>query len=266
MESSNRREFLKRMTGTASETEIKDSGSNNPPVAGRSDEDWAQRMKAPDDGKKFGWFVDTRRCFGCHGCEVACKAENEVPLGNYIRQTFYKDVGEFPKVARMFLPMACQHCEDAPCIKACPSDAISKGVGGSVLVDYDLCSGEGKCVDACPYGAIYLDPVSNQAIKCHNCHHRVEQDMDPACASTCPSDAIYFGDLNDPESKVSKALSVAKEEQLPLVQLRADKNTKPRMWFTGPAPAEVEDRVPGEGQSYSPEAYNIYEWKESEDS
>ena len=96
---------------------------------------WRDRMKAPGDGKKYGWFVDTRRCFGCHGCEVSCKAENDVPLGNYIRQTIYKDVGEYPKVARMFLPMSCQHCEDAPCIKACPCGALHKESGGTVAVD-----------------------------------------------------------------------------------------------------------------------------------
>ena len=75
---------------------------------------WKDRMQDPEPDKRLGWFVDTRRCFGCHGCEVSCKAENDVPLGNYIRQTFYQDVGEYPKVARMFLPMSCQHCEDAP--------------------------------------------------------------------------------------------------------------------------------------------------------
>ena len=98
---------------------------------------WSDRMKAPEDGKKYGWFIDTRRCIGCHGCEVSCKAENDVPLGNYIRQTFYKDVGQYPKAARMFLPMACQHCEDAPCIKACPCGALHKGGGGSVVIDYE---------------------------------------------------------------------------------------------------------------------------------
>ena len=90
----------------------------------------------------------------------------------------------------------------------------------------------------------------------------MEHDLQPACASTCPSDAIYFGDLNDPESKVSKAKSDATRNGLELVQLRADKNTKPKMWFAGPAPAEVEDRVPREGESYNPEAYNIYNWKD----
>ncbi|MEM9412357.1 MAG: 4Fe-4S dicluster domain-containing protein [Planctomycetota bacterium] len=231
----------------------------------RPEEEWAERMEAPKDGKKFGWFVDTRRCFGCHGCEVACKAENQVPLGNFIRQTFYKDVGEFPQVARMFLPMACQHCEDAPCIKACPSDAISKGVGGSVLVDYELCSGEGACVNACPYGAIYLDSKSNQAVKCHNCYHRIENDMQPACASTCPADAIYFGDLNDKDSPVSKAMQQAESQNLELVQLRSEKETKPRMWFAGPAPAQIEDRVPKEGSSYSPDSYSIFSWQDSKD-
>lgn len=227
------------------------------------EEYWADRMKAPEDGKKYGWFIDTRRCFGCHGCEVACKAENDVPLGNYIRQTFFKDVGEYPKVARMFLPMACQHCEDAPCIKACPCGALNKGGGGSVVIDYEKCCGHATCVEVCPYGAIYIDPVANQAVKCHNCYHRLEADMEPACASTCPSDAIYFGDMNDPESKVSRAMTAAKEGEIPLVQLRGEKNTKPRMWFSGPAPAEIEARIPAEGESYNNDSYNIYNWKES---
>lgn len=64
---------------------------------------WKERMTPPDDGKMLGWLVDTRRCFGCHACEVSCKSENDVPLGKFIRQTIYKDVGEYPKVARVFL-------------------------------------------------------------------------------------------------------------------------------------------------------------------
>ena len=226
------------------------------------EERWQSRMQPPDDGQRFGWFIDTRRWFGCHGCEVSCKAENDVPLGNYIRQTFYKDVGEYPQVARMFLPMACQHCEDAPCIKACPCGALAKGAGGSVLIDYNTCCGHGTCVDVCPHGAIYMDPVANQAVKCHNCVHRIEEGMEPACANTCPADAIYFGDLNDPDSKVSLAISSAEAAGVEVSQLREEKNTKPRMWFSGPAPDHIEERVPREGESYSPDAYDIYQWKE----
>ncbi len=222
---------------------------------------WRDRMQPPDDGKKHGWFVDTRRCFGCHACEVSCKAENDVPLGHFIRQTFYKDVGEYPKVARMFLPMSCQHCEDAPCIKACPCGALHKESGGTVAIDYNNCCGNASCVDACPYGAIYIDPVAKQAVKCHNCYHRTENGMEPACVPTCPSEALYFGDLNDPDSKVSRAMLAAETADGQLSQLRPEKNTKPRMWFSGPAPAEVEQDIPNEGESYNSAAYNIHNWK-----
>ncbi len=267
----NRREFL-GAAGVAATGALAAGAhaANEPSVDNQDDpssyfqpqEYWEDRIKAPDDGKKYGWFIDTRRCFGCHGCEVACKAENDVPLGNYIRQTFFKDVGEYPKVARMFLPMACQHCEDAPCIKACPCGALHKGGGGSVVIDYEKCCGHATCVEVCPYGAIYIDPVANQAVKCHNCYHRVDEGMEPACASTCPSDALYFGDLNDPNSKASLAMAEAEQNDIPLVQLRGEKETKPRMWFSGPAPAEIEERIPKEGESYDNDSYNIYNWKE----
>jgi len=227
------------------------------------EEFWKDRMQAPDDGIKNGWFVDTRRCFGCHGCEVSCKAENDVPLGNFIRQTFYKDVGEYPKVARMFLPMACQHCEDAPCIKACPCGALHKESGGTVAVDYNVCCGHGSCVEVCPYGAIFMDPVAKQAVKCHNCYHRTENGMEPACVPTCPSEALYFGNINDPDSKISKAMSEAEADDAKLSQLRTEKDTKPRMWFAGPAPVEIEDDIPREGESYDPDAYNIHNWKKN---
>jgi len=226
---------------------------------------WRERMTPPDDGQRFGWFVDSRRCFGCHACEVSCKAENDVPLGNYIRQTIYKDVGKYPQVARLFLPMACQHCEDAPCIKACPCGALHKEAGGTVVVDYNTCCGHGTCVEVCPYGAIYLDPVAKQAVKCHNCYHRTEQGMEPACVPTCPAEALYFGDLNDPESKISKAMADAEASGETLQQLREEKGTVPRTWFAGDAVVEIEERVPREGEPYGTAVYDIFNWSASED-
>jgi tetrathionate reductase subunit B len=262
-----RREFLKNASKAlvilpvAASVEAKTAEAKTPSDKFLPEEFWRNRMEAPDDGKKHGWFVDTRRCFGCHACEVSCKAENDVPLGHFIRQTIYKDVGEYPKVARVFLPMSCQHCEDAPCIKACPCGALHKETGGTVAVDYNRCSGHETCVEVCPYGAIYLDPVAKQAVKCHNCYHRTENGMEPACVPTCPSEALYFGDLNDPESKISKAMEEAKKAEGDLTQLRTEKETKPRMWFAGKGPVEVEDDVPREGESYNPNAYSIYNWK-----
>jgi len=229
------------------------------------EEHWRDRMQAPDDGKRYGWVVDARRCFGCHGCEVACKAENDVPLGHYIRQTIYHDYEKADGgMARIMVPMACQHCEDAPCIKACPCGALHKGAGGSVLVDYDVCSGHAACKDACPYGAIYIDPVANQAVKCHNCTHRVDQGMEPACVSTCPSEALYFGDLDDPDSAVSR-MKARLDAEGALDTLRPEKGTRPRMWFaqSDDRPiAEWEPKVPREGQSYDSEAYSVYQWQE----
>ncbi|RMG42008.1 MAG: 4Fe-4S dicluster domain-containing protein [Planctomycetota bacterium] len=221
-------------------------------------------MQPPEDGKRYGWFVDTRRCIGCHGCEVSCKAENDVPLGHFIRQTIYADVGEYPKVARLFLPVACQHCEDAPCIKACPCGALHKGEGGTVLVDYDRCSGHGTCVEVCPYGAIYLDPVAKQAVKCHNCVHRLEHGMQPACVPTCPAEALHFGDLNDPDSSINRAMAGAREQGETLHQLRSEKGTRPRAWYAGRAAVEIEHRVPTEGHSFGTDTYDIYRWKETD--
>ena len=267
-----RRDFLKKasaaltiipLAAARAEGAAVISAEHGPEKHFQPEEFWSERMVPPDDGQKLGWFVDTRRCFGCHACEVSCKAENDVPLGKFIRQTFYKDVGEYPRVARMFLPMACQHCEDAPCIKACPCGALKKGAGGTVVVDYNTCCGHATCVEVCPYGAIYMDPVAKQAVKCHNCYHRTEQGMEPACVPTCPSEALYFGDVSDPESKISQAMREAETADGPLSQLRPEKDTQPRMWFAGPAPVEVEPDIPREGESYNPEAYNIHNWKQT---
>lgn len=258
----NRRDFIKKAAG-ASVLPIVAANAASANEKFQPEEQWKDRITPPDDGKKFGWFIDTRRCFGCHACEVSCKAENDVPLGNFIRQTFYKDVGEYPQVARMFMPMSCQHCEDAPCIKACPCGALHKEAGGTVAVDYERCCGHGTCVEVCPYGAIYLDPVAKQAVKCHNCYHRTENGMEPACVPTCPSEAIYFGDLNDEDSKIRRAMAQSEADGVENVQFREEKNTKPRMWFAGSAPEELEDSVPREGESYSGDAYNIYNWKKT---
>jgi len=230
------------------------------------EEYWRDRMTPPADGKRYGWIVDTRKCFGCHACEVSCKAENDVPLGKFIRQTIYQDfVKSNKQVARVMVPMSCQHCEDAPCIKACPCGALHKGEGGSVQIDYDSCCGHAACVDVCPYGAIYIDPVANQAIKCHNCTHRLGVGMDPACLDSCPSEALHFGDLNDKDSAVSIAMRELEANEK-LATLRPEKKTTPRMWFVVDEDRPLslwEHRIPREGESYRADDYSIFNWEKS---
>ena len=110
------------------------------------------------------------------------------------------------------------------------------------------------CKEACPYGAIYIDPVANQAIKCHNCTHRVDVGMEPACVSTCPSEALYFGDLNDPDSTCVEDEGAARGRGKRSSQLRPEKGPSRACAFVTDSEdrpmAEWEPKVPREGESY----------------
>ena len=95
---SDRRRFMKQAPASLAIVSAQSKAKAELPVVDEPffpEEFWQERMTPPEDGKRLGWFVDTRRCIGCHACEVSCKSENDVPLGNFIRQTFYKDVGEW---------------------------------------------------------------------------------------------------------------------------------------------------------------------------
>jgi Fe-S-cluster-containing dehydrogenase component len=129
----------------------------------------------------------------------------------------------------VYVRNACMHCEDPRCIPSCPAEAIKKRPDGIVIIDQDECAGAGDCVEACPYGAISINPEDKyfpgektaldglakghryhepgDASKCTMCVHRVEKGLEPACVVACPSQALIFGDLDDPASTISKKLS-----------------------------------------------------------
>lgn len=152
--------------------------------------------------KRVGMVVDLRRCIGCHACSIACKIENEVPLGNFRNRVRYL---EQPNVETLsFLPLLCMHCQDAPCMKACPTQAPTRLDDGRVVIDQDKCCGMKACISACPYGAIYIDAKSGQADKCDLCAHRTSLDLEPACVASCPTDTLRYGDLGDPNDPVAK--------------------------------------------------------------
>ena len=153
---------------------------------------------------QYGFVINHDDCIGCHACTVACKAENAVPVGNFRTSVKYVERGRFPEVKRHFLVQRCNHCTDAPCVTICPVNALEKRPDGIVDVDRDACIGCRACMQACPYDAIYLNEDLHAVEKCHFCAHRIDRGLEPACVTVCPVGAIIPGDLDDPESRVSK--------------------------------------------------------------
>jgi phenylacetyl-CoA:acceptor oxidoreductase subunit 1 len=183
--------------------------------------------------------IDLRKCVGCQTCTIACKIENAVPPQIFWRRVVDVETGEYPHVQRLFLPMACMHCSDPPCLEVCPTTATYRREDGIVDINYDLCIGCGYCVVACPYLArtlieentpyfgeeagfippemvMYDGNRTGVCTKCTFCLPRidaaqqngqqpgVDPEATPACVASCIANAMYFGDLDDPESQVSK--------------------------------------------------------------
>lgn len=157
--------------------------------------------------KRYGMVIDLGLCVDCHACTISCKMENDVPEGCFNTWVEEWDVGQYPDVKKARVPKMCNHCVDAPCIPVCPVDATFAVQGGIVVVDEEKCIGCGACVTACPYEARYMNPVNNKAGKCTLCIQRAEAGLVPSCVATCISHARVFGDLNDPDSKVSKLMA-----------------------------------------------------------
>jgi Fe-S-cluster-containing dehydrogenase component len=173
-------------------------------------------------------LLDQSRCIGCHACTTACKSENEVPVG--VTRTYVKsvDVGTFPQARRAFQVTRCNQCEDAPCVAACPTQAMYRRDDGIVDFDKQVCIGCKACIAACPYDAIFINPEDHSAEKCNLCAHRLDIGLEPACVTVCPTEAILVGDLNDPGSKVSQVIN-----REPVQVRRPEKETRPGVYYKG---------------------------------
>ncbi len=199
---------------------------------------------------RYGMIIDLKRCIGCGACVLACKAENGTPPGIFFTKVLDQVAGEFPIVKKKFVPVLCNHCKEAACVKVCPTGASYKREDGIVLVDYNKCIGCKACVVACPYnnrallpkGGLkkgyfgdYLTPFEQLkyqkfqegvVVKCTFCYERVENGLEPSCVNTCPTEARVFGDLEDPENKVTRLI-----RQRGGFQPLAEANTDPSVFY-----------------------------------
>lgn len=134
--------------------------------------------------EKISLIFDKKTCMGCHSCEVACKQEHQLGVGPRLVRVIEKSCD--------YIPVFCHHCAKAPCLKACPADAVRRNEQGIVLIDDDLCIGCRECVDTCPFGAMQFDDHKEVAVKCDLCIDRLSDHKAPACMSVCPTGSIYF--------------------------------------------------------------------------
>jgi Fe-S-cluster-containing dehydrogenase component/formate-dependent nitrite reductase membrane component NrfD len=190
----------------------------------------------------YAFLIDNRKCIGCHACTTACKSENQVPLGVNRTWVKYVEKGLFPNARRHFQVTRCNHCANPPCVRICPVTAMYQRADGIVEFDPRVCIGCKACMQACPYDAIYIDPETHTAAKCHYCSHRTELGLEPACVVVCPEHAIVSGDLDDADSEISRL--IAREE----VSVRKpEQGTAPKLFY-----------IEGEQVALTPTAARMY--------
>ncbi len=176
---------------------------------------------------RYGMVIDTMTCVGCAACVIGCKTENDTPE-EYSRDWIYTLLqGVYPNVRMAIESQRCNHCDNAPCVEVCPTGASHYGAGGTVQLNPEKCSGCKACIAACPYEARYIDPRSGAADKCTFCMHRIENGVPTtSCQEICPTQSIHFGNLDDPDSEVSRLLATRE-----WYVLRPDAGTKPKHFY-----------------------------------
>ncbi len=217
----------------------------------------------PMDGVEYGYALNLSLCIGCRACADACHHENNHDRRtnqSYIR-VFEMSQGSLdfdkgnaaydhpvPQPGKYYLPVQCQQCDNAPCVKVCPVQATWKEQDGIVVVDYNWCIGCRYCEAACPYHArrfnwsapeIPADEINPEQAylsnrirpqgvveKCTFCLHRTRQGRLPACLEACPTGARVFGNLLDPSSAVRWVL-----ENKRIFVLKEELGTRPRFFY-----------------------------------
>ena len=198
---------------------------------------------------RYGMVIDLQRCIGCNACTIACKQEHSTPPTVFWSKTVISETGTYPNARQVYMPLLCMHCKDSPCVNACPTGATQKLDNGIVIVDQSMCIGCRACMIACPFNArnfifeqnsyyedkggptAYEQATASEHIvgtveKCNFCVDRVTAGQEPACVLTCPADARFFGDLEDPNSQVAKLVATKGA-----VQLHPELGTDPSVYY-----------------------------------
>jgi molybdopterin-containing oxidoreductase family iron-sulfur binding subunit len=184
---------------------------------------------------RYGMVIDLKKCIGCMSCQMACKTEKGTPPGIFYRRVFETEVGQYPLAKRMFLPIQCMQCRVPICKEVCPTGATVQREDGIITIDKEKCMGCKYCIVACPYPSRmsvkeirpyygnkftpyeqvrYADHRVGTAEKCDFCLPRLEEGLKPACVQTCPTNALYIGNLDDPNSEVSQLIRARSGYQL----------------------------------------------------
>ena len=198
---------------------------------------------------RWGMTIDLLRCIACYACQISCKQAHFLPPGILWNRIIVGETGKYPMIRKHAYPVLCNQCKEAACVEVCPTGATTRREDGVVMIDYDKCVGCKYCVMACPYQqrTIYEDGEQypgqgltayelfgrqshpyqeGTAVKCDFCSDRIDDgiakglkpgvdwDATPVCVNACPAKARHFGDLDDPESEVSRLIREKKGEQL----------------------------------------------------
>lgn len=235
--------------------------------------------------------ADLDRCVGCQTCTAACRHVNATSPAVQWRRVLDIETGRYPDVARTFVPVGCQHCDDPPCMHVCPTTATRKRPDGIVTVDYDLCIGCAYCDMACPYQArfkidnidfAYGTAMDHELVqrderrvgvsqKCTFCSDRIDfgkvnglvpgidPEATPACVNACIADALHFGDVDDPDSNVSRLL-----RENPNFRMHAELGTEPNFHYLfdrrNASPPDA-GPVPVRGEAVDPPHQKHWDWK-----
>ncbi len=189
---------------------------------------------------RYGMVIDVSRCIGCYNCVLACRDEHigrdhrpvsaQQPEGGHKWIAVQgEERGVFPKVKVAHIPIPCQQCAEAPCIRAAVGGAVYRRADGIVVIDPDKAAGQHDIVKSCPYGAIFWNEALNIPQKCTFCAHLLDSGWkEPRCVEVCPTQALIFGDVGDRTSAVASELTAPGVETL-----RAECGTKPAVGYRG---------------------------------